>query len=60
MLELHRRFAYPAATLVFGFLAVPLFVTRGNYSRSGGGVIGLVCTLAYYGLMLRPLGIILY
>jgi lipopolysaccharide export system permease protein len=50
-LELHRRLAYPAATLVFGFLAVPLFVARGNYSRSGGGVLGLVCTIAYYGLM---------
>lgn len=50
-LELHRRFAYPAASLVFGFMAVPLFLARGNYSRSSGGVIGLVCTIAYYGLM---------
>jgi LPS export ABC transporter permease LptG/LPS export ABC transporter permease LptF len=50
-LELHRRFAYPAATLVFGFMAVPLFLARGNYSRSSGGVMGLVCTIAYYGLM---------
>jgi LPS export ABC transporter permease LptF/LPS export ABC transporter permease LptG len=58
LLELHRRFAYPAATLVFGFLAVPLFVTRGNYSRSGGGVIGLVCTLAYYGLMQLAEGLV--
>jgi lipopolysaccharide export system permease protein len=50
-LELHRRLAYPAATLVFGFLAVPLFVARGNYSRSAGGVMGLLCTIGYYGLM---------
>jgi lipopolysaccharide export system permease protein len=50
-LELQRRFAYAAASLVFGFLAVPLFVARGNYSRAGGGVLGLVCTLAYYGLV---------
>jgi LPS export ABC transporter permease LptF/LPS export ABC transporter permease LptG len=50
-LELHRRFAYPVATLVFGFLAVPLFVVRGSYSRSGGGVLGLVATLVYYGLV---------
>ena len=50
-LELHRRFAYPAATLFFGFLAVPLFVARRNYSRSGGGVLGLLVTLAYYGVV---------
>jgi len=50
-LELHRRFAFPAATLFFGFLAVPLFVARGNYSRSGGGVLGLLVTLAYYGVV---------
>jgi len=50
-LDLQRRFAYPAATLVFGFMAVPLFLARGNYSRSSGGVIGLVCTIAYYGMM---------
>ena len=50
-LELQRRFAYPAATLVFGFLAVPLFLTRARASRSAGGVMGLVCTLAYYGLV---------
>jgi LPS export ABC transporter permease LptG/LPS export ABC transporter permease LptF len=50
-LELHRRFAYPLASLVFGFLAVPLFLARKNFSRAGGGVIALLCTLAYYGLM---------
>lgn len=50
-LELHRRFAYPLATLVFGFLAVPLFLARKNFSRAGGGVIALLCTLGYYGLM---------
>lgn len=50
-LELHRRFAYAAASLVFGFLAVPLFIARGNYSRAGGGVLGLACTIAYYALM---------
>lgn len=50
-LELHRRFAYPVATLVFGFLAVPLFLARKNFSRAGGGVIALLCTLGYYGLM---------
>jgi LPS export ABC transporter permease LptG/LPS export ABC transporter permease LptF len=50
-LELHRRFAFPLATLVFGFLAVPLFVTRTHYSRSGGGVLGVIATLAYYAVL---------
>ncbi len=49
-LELHRRFAMPFATLVFGVLAVPLFLVRMNFSRSGGGVMGMFCTIAYYGL----------
>jgi LPS export ABC transporter permease LptG/LPS export ABC transporter permease LptF len=49
-LELQRRVAYPVATLVFGFLALPLFLTRRSFSRSSGGVMGLLCTLAYYGL----------
>jgi lipopolysaccharide export system permease protein len=50
-LALHGRFAYPVATLVFGFLAVPLFVARGSYSRSAGGLIGLSCVIAYYALL---------
>ncbi len=50
-LELHRRFAYPLATLVFGVLAVPLCLVRGKLSRSTGGVMGLLATLSYYGLM---------
>ena len=49
-LQLHRRFALPAATIVFGFLIVPLFLARAHFSRSGGGVLGLLATLAYYGL----------
>ncbi len=49
-LQFHRRFALPAATLVFGLLIVPLFLARAHFSRSGGGVLGLVATLAYYGL----------
>ncbi len=57
-LELHRRFALPVATLVFGLLAVPIFLTRKNYSRSGGGVLGLVCTIAYYGLVQLGEGLI--
>jgi LPS export ABC transporter permease LptG len=57
-LELQRRFAYPLATLVFGFLAVPLFLTRAHGSRSAGGVLGLLCTLAYYGLVQLAEGLV--
>src|SRR5262245_35375267 len=57
-LELQRRFAYPIATLVFGFLAVPLFLTRAHASRSAGGVMGLLCTLAYYGLVQLSEGLV--
>jgi lipopolysaccharide export system permease protein len=48
--EIHHRFALSAATLVFGFLAAPLFLTRRRFSRSSGGIMGLLCTLAYFGL----------
>jgi lipopolysaccharide export system permease protein len=37
--------------LVFGLLAVPLLLLRKNFSRSGGGVMGLFCTIFYYGLV---------
>jgi LPS export ABC transporter permease LptF/LPS export ABC transporter permease LptG len=50
-IELHRRFAMPLATLIFGVLAVPLFLVRTNFSRAAGGVLGLLCTISYYGLI---------
>ncbi len=50
-IELHRRVALPLATLVFGFLAVPLFASRSHHSRSSGGVLGLLATIVYYGLL---------
>lgn len=50
-IELHRRVALPLATLVFGFLAVPLFLSRSSFSRAGGGVMGILATIAYYGLV---------
>jgi LPS export ABC transporter permease LptG len=50
-IEFHRRFAMPFATLIFGVLAVPLFLSRTNFSRAAGGVLGLLCTISYYGLI---------
>ncbi len=49
--EFHRRFAMPFAVLIFGVLAVPLFLARTNFSRAAGGVLGLLCTIFYYGLI---------
>jgi len=50
-IEFHRRFSMPFATLIFGFLAVPIFLFRANFSRAAGGVLGLLCTISYYGLI---------
>lgn len=50
-LQFHRRLALPTAALVFGFLIVPLFLARAHFSRAGGGVLGIVATLVYYGLV---------
>jgi lipopolysaccharide export system permease protein len=50
-IEFHRRLSIPVATLVFGFLAVPLLLTRRQFSRSAGGVLGVVATIAYFALV---------
>jgi LPS export ABC transporter permease LptF/LPS export ABC transporter permease LptG len=57
-LEFHRRFALPFATLTFGLLAVPLFLSRSNHSRASGGVMGVLVTLGYYGLVQASNGLI--
>jgi lipopolysaccharide export system permease protein len=50
-LEWHHRVAYPATSLCFGVLAVALTVAGQRFSRAAGGVMGLVITLLYYGLV---------
>lgn len=50
-IEAHRRFALGAATLPFGLLAMGLALGRRDLSRSGGTVMGLVGTIAYYALV---------
>jgi LPS export ABC transporter permease LptG/LPS export ABC transporter permease LptF len=57
-IEFQRRIAMPAATLVFGFLAAPMFLMRGNFSRASGGLMGLLLTIAYYGLVQLGEGLI--
>lgn len=49
--ELHRRMAYPFASLCFALLAVPLALSGRRFSRAAGGVAGLLVTLLYYGLV---------
>jgi lipopolysaccharide export system permease protein len=49
--ELHRRFVLPTAALLFGVISVPLALTRKHASRSSGAMLGLVVTIAYYGLV---------
>jgi lipopolysaccharide export system permease protein len=56
--EFHRRLAYPAASLCFGALAVSLAFMGRRFSRSVGGVAGLLVTLLYYGLMQLGDGIV--
>ncbi len=56
--EIHRRFALPCATLIFGLLAVPLFFSRTHVSRAGGGILGILATLCYYGLVQLGSGLI--
>lgn len=49
--ELHRRLSIPVATFLFGFLAVPLLLTRSHLSRSGGSVLGVATTVVYFALV---------
>jgi len=49
--ELNRRLATPVATALFGLLAVPLFLARRNFSRSGGSVLGVLTTVCYFVLV---------
>jgi len=51
VIALHRRFAMPFATLVFGLLALPLFLARGQQSRAAGALLGVAATVVYYGLV---------
>ncbi len=51
-IEVHRRLSMPAATALFALLAVPLALVGGaGRSRSGGMLLGVAVTIAYYGLV---------
>lgn len=50
-IELQRRFALPAAALLFGVLALPLLLSTERFSRSAGALLGILTTVVYYGLV---------
>ena len=56
--EAHRRFARPLATLFFGLLVMPIFLSRGASSRASGALMGLIATLLYYGLVQAANGLL--
>lgn len=49
--ELHSRFTFPFASLVFAILAVPLGVQNRRSGKSGGFTISISIILSYYILM---------
>jgi lipopolysaccharide export system permease protein len=49
--ELHSRFTFPFASLVFAILAVPLGMQNRRSGKSGGFTVSLSVILAYYVLM---------
>lgn len=49
--ELHSRFTFPFASLVFAILAVPLGIQNRRSGKSGGFTVSIVIILAYYVLM---------
>jgi lipopolysaccharide export system permease protein len=51
LIEWHRRLSTPVTALIFGLIAIPLFLTRKEYSRSAGGIWGLATIIAYFGMV---------
>ncbi|MBW2315321.1 MAG: LptF/LptG family permease [Deltaproteobacteria bacterium] len=56
--ELHRRVALPLAGVILAILAVPLALAGSGGSRTSGAMLGLVLTLAYYGLVQLGTGLL--
>ncbi|MDD2580585.1 MAG: LPS export ABC transporter permease LptF [Desulfuromonadaceae bacterium] len=49
--ELHSRFTFPFASLVFAILGVPLGIQNRRSGKSGGFTVSIAIILAYYVLM---------
>ena len=50
-IEIHKKFALPAACLAFALLGLPLGVMTGRAGRTGGFSLGLIIILLYYVLI---------
>ncbi len=46
--EVHKKFSFPAACLVFGLLGLPLGFTNARGGRSSGFAISIIVIMAYY------------
>jgi len=51
LVEIHKKFALPAACLVLALLGLPLGVMTGRAGRTGGFSLSLVLILLYYALL---------
>lgn len=49
--ELHSRFTFPCASLIFAILAVPLGIQNRRSGKSGGFTVSIAIIIAYYVLM---------
>lgn len=49
--ELHSRFTFPFASLIFAILAVPLGIQNRRSGKSGGFTVSIAIILTYYVLM---------
>jgi len=48
LVEIHKRFSFPAACLVFGLIATPLGIQSRRSGKSGGFAMSLFLLLIYY------------
>lgn len=51
LVELHRRFAFPCAAIVFGILAIPLGLHNRRSGKGAGFTVSILILVAYYVLM---------
>lgn len=57
LIEVHRRFAFPFACLVFAAVAIPLGARARRGGRSAGFVIAAVIVFTYYGIFVLGVGL---
>jgi len=56
-IEIHRRFAFPIACLVFALVAIPLGARARRGGRSAGFVIAALLVCGYYGIFVLGVGL---